>query len=587
MSFKSLVVWVTSTVVLASCGGGGGAGAPLFAPDSGSSAVTVSKLTLAVANPAKLNNGDPAGAIVATATAVDASGKTLPAIPVAFNVSGGIYTQTSTVTDANGLNVANILMGSDKSNRTVVVTATSGSITSAPVYISVIGAKISSVASPAVVAPSGTGTITFSLKDSSSTAVALEPIEVRSASGLVAATGRTDTNGDYVYSFTAPSTSGTVTATATALGVSASQDILVQSTSTTIPVVTDPITASIEINPSVVSINASGSTVNKATVRVLFKNSATNAALKNVRVKFDLNGDTNSVGGSFSVPDAYSDNEGYAVTSYIPSTLPSPTGGLSIRACYSASGESSNACTTGGSKSVTKAITVVASSVSITAGTDEKIGTDQDLVYYKRYVVQVVDASGFPKANVPISIQLNPVYYAKGSYHLSGDKKSWTLVEDDSVPPANQTYRYYSCLAEDANGNSFLDTGEDLNNNTILDPRRADASVDFEDKTAAGGKTDANGRVIVRVTYLRSVASWETVALSVSGSVDGSEGRTVKMFTLPVPADILTTVPAAPAFVVSPYGVVYQNVTLNADRVMPNGTNIPASTTLTPCQNPD
>jgi hypothetical protein len=574
--FAKIAASLAALLIVAGCGGGGkDAGACLYGTAcSGASSTTasaaVARVTVELSS-TKMDNGDDAAFVNATVTAVDSSNKTLSGIPVSISVDGAVFT-ASDVTDANGKVVAKITRGADKSNRSVTVSAKSGSLSDAKSF-SVVGTKILATPTNVLVSPSTAGSVTFTLKDSSNGVLAFQPIEVEGTAGLPPVKGTTDPNGEFVYSFTAPATNGTVTITASSLGVVASQDIQVQSTSTVIPSVTSPITASIEVNPSVVSVNAAGSSANKALVRVFFKDSTTNKALPNVRVKFDLADGAESVGGTFTAPDTYSDATGYATTSYVPGALASPTGGLTIRACYASTGASAAACTTAGSRSTSKAITVKASSVSVTLGTDDKIGVDVPLMYYKRWVVQVVDAAGFPMPNVEVTPQVDPIRYAKG-YYTAG-ATTWTLAGG------------FECSTEDANGNSFLDTDEDKNFNGTIEPRRADIAIDYEDSTL-GRKTDAGGRIILRVYYPQSVASWATVKLSVTAQVDGSEGRAVKVFELPVLASALQNVSVSPAFMDSPYGLAFANVVVPAGgRVMPDGTPKAAGTTLTPCENPD
>ena len=55
-----------------------------------------------------------------------------------------------------------------------------------------------------------------------------------------------------------------------------------------------------------------------------------------MRVKFDLNGDPNSIGGKFTTGSTvlYSDANGVVTTAYVPGARSSPTNGVSIRACF-------------------------------------------------------------------------------------------------------------------------------------------------------------------------------------------------------------------------------------------------------------
>lgn len=572
MNWKTWLTVLAAAASLTACGGGGGgAGTPLYGSQTGgTTAVTASNLAISLSSTTVVDT-DTAG-VTATVTATDGNGKTVPGVSITYSVTGGIYTQSSSTTDSNGENKATVKIGSDKSNQTIAIVATDG-VNKAYAYLTVTGAKMNSTANPTVVAPNASGSVIFRLLDASSNPLPNQKIDVQTTAGGVASS-TTNNSGQYVYTFTAPATTGTLTVTATAGGVTASQDVLVQSTSTTIADADPIVSPSLEVNPSVVSVNTAGSTANSTTVRALFLG-AGNQALQNVRVKFDLNGDLNNIGGALSASEIYTDALGYAITSYTPGTKSSPTDGVTIRACYSVTGTPANVVC-GLSNQLTKTLTVTADAVSVTVGGDENIGTDQDLVYYRRYVVQVVDSAGRAQPGVTITPQVDLLAYAKGYWGQTNNTGPYT------------SKGFYVCSNEDTNRNNVITvTGvntEDVNHDQMLEPRKADAAVRFDDVNS-NGKTDANGLIILRVTYPRSVATWVKMALTVSGSVNGSEGRYTLIEWLPYPAGALTG-SGAPAFVTSPYGVIYADVTLSADRTLPDGTVKLQGAVLTPCQNP-
>lgn len=512
--------------------------------------------------------------MTATVTATDANGRTVSGTNISYKVTGGTYTQSTTTTDSSGENKITVKLGSNKANRTITIVATDGTNT-ATGYLTVTGAKLTSTANPTVVAPSASGSVIFSLKDASSNALGSQTVEIQTSAGA-AVTGTTNASGQYTYTFQAPSTTGTLTVTATAGGVTTSQDVLIQSSSSSIPNSGTPTQTSIDVNPTAVTVNTSGSTANSATVRALFKG-ASNNPLANVRVKFDLAGDPNSVGGTFSAQYVYTDANGYAVTSYIPGTVPSPTNGVTIRACYATTGDPADIVCTPGTNTLSQSITVTADAVSVSIGSDENVYTSDALVYYRRYVVTVVDGAGVARSGVTITPVLDLVNYAKGSYSRGSSR--WSLV----APGA------YICNNEDLDRNNQIGgsgaSSEDINHNQSLDPRRADAAVSFE-AGYENHKTDANGRVILRVAYNRSSATWIKYSLNVSGTVNGSEGRVSWIEWAPAPSDAFTGT-GAPAFVDSPYGIEVNDVTLGANRTMADGYVFTSGTTLTPCMNPD
>jgi len=574
MNWKTWVAMLAMTTMLVACGGGGGsAGTPLYGGGSTSSTgSTASALSIALSAATVVDTNTDG--VTVTVTATNASGGTVSGTTISYTVTGGIYTQATTTTGSDGTNAITVKLGADKSNRTITIVASDGTHT-ATGYLTVTGAKISSTANPSVVAPSATGSVIFRLLDASSNPLTSQSIEIQTSAGG-AISGSTDSNGQYTYNFQAPSNAGTLTVTASGAGVTASQDVLIQSTSSSIPDSGTPTQVTLDVNPTVVSVNTAGSTANSSVVRALFKGAANNP-LANVRVKFDLNGDPYSVGGTFSAQQVYTDANGYAVTSYIPGSVPSPTNGVTIRACYATTGDpSAIVCSSGNSQ--TKTLTVTADAVSVSIGSDENVYVDTDLVYYRRFVVQVVDGAGRALSGVTITPTLDLVNYRKGSY--DNGSGSWKIL----TPPGS-----YVCLNEDLDRNNLITgsgaSSEDINHNGSLDPRKADASVAFE-SAYTSGKTDSNGRVQLRVTYNRSSASWIKYSLNVSGSVSGSEGRASWVEWAPYPASAISST-GAPAFVNSPYGIVAASVTLGANRTMPDGYVFTSGTTLTPCQNPD
>lgn len=575
MNVKIWISAAAAALALTACGGGGGsAGTPLYnnASSGGNTSTPSAASSLAIAlSASSVLDTDLAG-VTATVTATDANGKTVSGVTISYTVSGGIYTQSSAVTDSSGENAIKVKLGSNLANRTITVTASDGTHT-ATAYLLVTGARISSTANPSVVAPSGSGSVIFRLLDGGSNNLASQAIEIRTSAGD-SVSGTTNASGQYTYNFQAPSTAQTLTVTATGAGVSASQDVLIQSSSASIPNATTPTQATLDANPTVVSVNSAGSTANSATVRALFKG-ASNNPIANVRVKFDLAGDVNSVGGTFSVSEVYTDALGYATTSYIPGSTPSPTNGVTIRACYATTGDPASV-TCSSSNVLTKTMTVIADAVSLSIGSDEKVYTDTDLIYYRRFVVQVVDGSGHARSGVLISPQLDLVRYAKGAF--AKGSSGWA------------TTGFYSCNNEDLDRNGLLAGGgtagsEDANHNQVLEPRMADAAWSYE-TGYTDGKTDANGRLNLRVVYNRTSAGWIKYALNVSGLVNGSEGRTSFGEWAPYPVDALSGT-GAPAFVTSPYGTRTTDLVLSSDRTMGDGYVFLSGSTLTPCQNPD
>ena len=535
--------------LLAACGGGGGSAGTTNAI----STVSVSDLILTVSAATLANTGT--ASVLVTATALDASRNTLASVPVTLSADGGavLSAVTGKTTDASGTVSATLGIGGNQANRVLTVTAVSAGITKIAT-VQVTGAKITATSSAPVVAPSGAGSVRYKVVDVAGNPMVNQVVDVV-ATGFTPpqANGTTDASGVFVFNFTAPSAVGNYTITTNVAGNSDVQTIIVQP-GTLVPTVTARIlAASVSANPSVVAVNLTGSTSSQSEIRALFLGS-NNQPIQNVRARFDLSGDANSIGGTFSTGNGilYSDSNGVVTTAYSPGTRSSPTDGVTVRVCYgiSDSDPNLNPLTCAISQKVT--LTVVAEPLGVTIGTDEKIIVDRNdgLVYVKKFVVSVSDAAGVAKADVNLVASVDLTNYRKGQYRVltttSGGtawfKASPTGVFGDSAV----------CLNEDTNRNGVLENGEDTNNDGVLWPRKPDVTIRL-----LSPKTAADGTAQLEITYAKDHGSWVDALITVSASgVSGSEGRAT-YFVSPVPVDApsLAKTDSSPAFQFSPYGV--------------------------------
>lgn len=444
----------------------------------------------------KLSIGDSGSDVInVTVTAVDAARNVIGGIPVTFSVNNNatIFVPSST-TDTQGVATAVVKIGSDKSNRLITVTAKSGTLTRAATF-NVIGAKLQATALPSQPAAGSQAVVDYKLTDVNQNPMANMPITV-SAPGLPNASGVTDVNGAYKYVYTASTTPGPIDISALAGGAVSVLTVTVPTGTSTVPAPTGVVsTASLTASPNVVSVNTA-STANQSEIRALFQ-TASNAPLKNVRVRFDLNGDVNSIGGALSAGNSlvYTDAAGVAVTNYSPAGRSSPTNGVQVRACWDY-----NDFTTGCPNQVLVNLTVVSQALSISVGSDNKLDASVPLVFIKRYVVLVVDAAGNAKPDVQITPSIDLVSYAKGAYY--------------SAPSAWVQTVNIICPNEDINRNSLIDGGEDTNHNGQLDPRKSDVTISMDGST----KTDANGMAILKIVYPRTHAGWVSFKITAGAS---------------------------------------------------------------------
>lgn len=513
---------------------------------------TAADLTLVV-TPSILHNSGTAS-VTAIATAVDSNRAVLPGVPITLSVdNGGILKPSSTVSDGNGQVSAAVTIGQDKTNRSITVTAVSGGLTRKAV-LQVDGTKIKSTLIGAVLTPGQTGSVQYVVTDFNATPMPGVTMVITGTNGQQS-TVVTGPTGEYAYTFQAASESGSYDIRASVAGVEDVVTVLVSAGVGFIPAAVGPVVSpSVSASPSVVQVNTPPSTLNRSTVRALFLGSG-NAPVKNVRVRFDLAGDRQSIGGTFSsgAAQVYSDSNGVATASYIAGARFSPTDGVTVRACWSLNDFPVGSCP----NQVTNTLTVISDSLSVSIGTNAEIlDGDSKLTYVKRYVVQVVDSSGLAAKDVQISAQVDLIDYRKGLYNYFPLDEKWKMDPGDApraICPNEDLNRngvnevYSNGQAEDANGSFNLTPGR-----PALEPRKADVAVSFE-----GGisKTNESGIAILRIEYPQNIASWVRFNLVVGASgIAGTEGRANFDAVLPVPAAALTKKDIPPPFVISPYG---------------------------------
>jgi hypothetical protein len=525
---------------VSACGGGSGTTFGNNGTGDGTTQVVVSDLLIRLSASSLSNSGSDT--VTVTVTAVNSSNQALGNAPVTFSVDNNAVVVASAAKTAatSGQITATVQTGTDRSNRVVTVTAASGTLSRSASF-AVVGAKITASVLQAVIAPGAAGRIDYRVTDVNSNPMTGMPITV-SGSGLTSASGVTDSAGSYTFNYVAPATTGNLDIAATSGGVASVQTIIVQSGTGSIPSVSIPITsASVTSNPSVVSVNTAASN-NRAEVRALFLG-AGNVRVPNVRVKFDLDGDANAIGGTLSSANnvVYSDANGVATTSYLPGSLSSPTNGVTVRACYFNDDASA---AVGTCANFTKThLTIISEPLAVSIGTDNTISDGANgLTYIKRFVVLVVDSAGQAKSGVQVTPSVDLTNYYKGFYAVPG---AWT---NDS---ASGGYRSAACANEDVNKNGVLEAGEDINGNGQLDPRKSDVAISL----IGGGTTDSSGVTTLQIQYPKNVATWIEFKILVSASgVLGTEGRASYSGTLPAAAGEFAS-QSDPSFKFSPYGL--------------------------------
>lgn len=488
--------------------------------------------------------------VTLTVTTLDASNNPVEGATVLVSVDSGVFTPTTTLTDAKGEMTGTIAIGGNKSNRQITAKVTAGGKTTSKtstVVIPVVGSKIVLTPVPATVAPGGSVTVNVRATDTNDSPISNVPVKLAGTLGFNQ-TVTTDAAGNATATLAvAPGMPGTYTVTASGLGVDSTRDVQVVSLSGGgIPAAVGVISAAnLNISPNTIAPNVAGATTNIAHLRAVFQD-AQNQAVKNVRVRFVIAAPGLGSGEKISTGNAivYSDSTGVATADYIAGTRSSPTDGVLIVACYGMDDAAlAGAAAPGqpcppGARQAVATLTVGAQPLNVTIGTDNKLERGNDgLTYIKKFDIAVADAAGNAVPNALISASVDLVKYYKGQYAPKSEDEP-TINVGRAEPP---------CDNEDINRNGFLDVGEDYNGNGFLDPRKADVILSF----GASNVTNASGRMAIQAEYAQSVATWLVYAVKVTTNVAGSEGTVTREFTTTF---IAGDEKPSPAFLYSPYG---------------------------------
>ena len=542
--FKVLSAGVL-VMILAACGGGGGSAgtvpglptptAPTIptTPTTAAIDATVKDMLLFLDKTIVKNTGSDTAKL--TVIALDSNNNVVKGATV--NVTsdpGSVTVKHASATDSSGTVVATIGTGSDKSDRQINVSATINGITRQTSF-QVVGSRLLASPSSNTPAPNSLVNLNMSLKDSDGIGIASTTLTVSGAvTKLAGQTAKTDASGNAVLTFNAPAVNGTYDIKVAGSGTQVSAQIIV-STLGLIPDATQLVTPSFSISPNVLATNSNGSSVNQAALRTLFVNSSS-VPIPNVRVRYDiistgLGSTDSSIATGTNI--VHSGSSGAAVSSLISGQTGSANNGVLIKACYDTKDFALAACP----NFVTANLTISAQAVSVSIGDDLLLAKDTG-VYIQSLVVTVVDSAGRAVANAPVSFSADITHYGKGQY---ADETTYSLsssVINQSIPDLVQTPAKYGkrvfCPNEDINRNGIVDSGENINfsvdttGQPTLEPRAADVSIALADP--AVGTTNASGKLLLKVTYLQSVATWEVYRIRVTTSVAGSQGLAERAF---------------------------------------------------------
>ena len=569
-------------VALVGCGGGGGsAGTP--AGSSGGTAVpTVPTVTptgvvasdfiFELDKQSLLSAGSDKALL--TILAVDNNRNVLANVPVSVSVDqGGVFSSSSvgTVTNASGQFSGAVSIGGNKSNRTInakIVVSGISKIAS----IQVVGSQILIAPVPATPTPGQAVLVNLDSLDSAGVSIPSVAISLGGSSGA-SGINTTDVSGKKSFTFNAPTLPGSYSIVATGLGVTTTKIIQVISpTGSSFPVADGMVSsASLSPQPSSISPNLPGETLNRARLTAKFS-TANNQGIQNMRVRFEIMPPSLGSGEAISTSDSvvYSDGAGVADSEYIAGIRSSPTNGVKVRACYKTSDFTS---LTDCPNSVQTTLTVAGTPLSISIGDDNLLEKGLgNIAYLKKFLLQVNDASGVAVKGAIVSVSVDITHYGKGNFgglypldsvapsiqdpslaYVATGTSTVSVIRSATISPgfllnsSSNRFANVWCANEDTNRNARMDVGEDVNGDGFLTPKKAEVIVSY----ASGNTTDANGQMLVQVTYGQNVGRWLSYTLRVTTQVAGSEGEASKSFI----TDVLQGDVANGSFLTPPYGV--------------------------------
>ena len=585
MSLSKNIVILITAIALTACGGGGGSPgtttnsvAVVSTPPVSSTPVpitaasVVSDFIFELDKTSVLNTGSDKS--VLTVMVLDKNRNVVSGVPVSVAVdSGGVFAASGLTTDAAGKVAGNITIGGDKGNRTINATITVNGIVKIA-SILVTGSQIAVTPVPATPSPGQSVVLNLATSDSAGAAIQNASVTLGGTAGASAVL-TTDLAGTKTATFTAPSTAGTYTVVVTGLGVSTTKTILVVvAGGAGIPVAVGPVSsASLSPQPTSIPANAAGTTTNRSKLSAKFLTTG-NTGLQNMRVRFKILPPALGAGETISTGDAvvYSDASGLAEADYIPGTRSSPTNGVSVRACYKATDftvpNDPNECPL----FVDATLTVAGTPLSISISDDNKMAKGLgEIAYVKQFLIQVNDAAGLAVKDSIITPSVDITHYGKGLWNrtyplglvapnianlslaaaLNGPTAFRAISSETTAPGvltgySPSTYFNVWCANEDKNRNGSLDSFEDTNGDGILQPRKAEIIVSY----VSGNKTDANGQMLIQISYGQNMGGWLAYTLRATTGVAGSEGDASKSYI----TDVLQGDVANGSFNTPPFG---------------------------------
>ena len=571
---KSLFACLIFTLLVA-CGGGGGSSGGTTSTGTGTggsgngntNTTTVADFQAVLSKTALTNAaGD---SVSLNVLALNAANNAVSDVAVRVAVdSQAVFIGTGSVTGINGAFTGQITTPANKSNRLVNITVTVGSVVKTLV-LPIVGSQITITPVPGAPTVNAATQFNISLLDAAGSAISNADLIIAGSFGFSGAQPRTNLNGDASFTTNAPASAGAYAITVSASGITATRQISVVGGvgAPVVPPASQIVPGSLNASPANIRQNLSAIATNKSEIRFLMINQATNVGIENVRVKFSLlrplfGGERLSTGEQIVLTNS----SGIATTDYIAGLRTSPTDGVEVRACYAAT-DAELAGSLCPNSAIAK-LTVGGEAVSLSI-TGENLLTraNGNALYRQRVVIQVGDSAGNAVAGAAISASLDITHYGKGLQfasryprtvlgsatavyvvttppNITDDYVSGTLGNNEFTNP-DPTFRVW-CINEDRNRNGNRDAFEDIDNDSVLEPRRSEVVI----IPVGSGVTDVNGVAEFFVQWGQDFGTWLAYTLKATARVSGSEGTNSKPFI----TDVLREDLSNGTFLIPPYG---------------------------------
>ncbi|PIF08151.1 Ig-like domain-containing protein [Janthinobacterium sp. 13] len=342
-------------------------------------------------------------------------------------------------------------------------------------------------------------------------------------------------NGNLPRSYVQSANAGVATITAAVAGGPTAQTrlefVAPLSGASKLAVQADP--AVLRANTTTSAASADNVSTSISTISAVVRDGAANNLVKNAPVLFSILSDP-SGGYLRQAGRVLTGSDGLARAVYVAGPADSGRDGVLIQARIEGAPQAA--------ATALVRLTVARQALSIKLGTGSLLREYSPSVLQKDFAVFVSDSAGNAVQGVAITAAAWPSRYAKGSYVWQADKPEFpdTGVWRLALP-------LYSCANEDVLRNGIFDAAYDRNGNGVLDPG-------IPLTVSASGLSDALGMATVTVSYPRNYGSWVHVALTVRGTVSGTEASATAEWPLPTLASDFSARRVDPPGRLSPYG---------------------------------